>query len=102
MKTILACYLRPDYCTRPTGIILRQMDDGSFATHEFGRERGSTIPIDFFWGHYFGNTDADQQKAIADFNKRVESKRQYTRGGSIIPLHQLDEELEQEKQLARA
>ncbi len=95
MATIKTRLTRPDYATKPGGIILRRRRDGGYVTHLFIRQPGSREPESFFWGHYF---KADQLKdAENDFAERVRDATRYTTGGSLIPA--LAEDLELAKEI---
>lgn len=84
MLTLAKRLTRPDHATIAGGIIVRSREEEPrFVVHYFERERGSPDPKpgSFFHGSYCDT----EEKAFAEFSRRVENARRYDRGGSLIP-----------------
>lgn len=96
MKTLKVRYTRGDEMTMPGGIILREKEHGDgekeYIVHNFSRAPGHKEPSSFFWGRYL----FDLNKAESAFNEKVANAGHYDRGGSLIPVHREDIEIEGE------
>ena len=65
--------------TQPHRVVLHQTANGEWVTHmenlteNIGPGGYCSKPVpDYYWGHYFGKTEADYAEALQDYRQRCE------------------------------